>query len=129
MSAYKVDRSLLETHSTTEIRRILRDERDDYTPEAIKVLEQILEARGASYSSQAESVAGSASGLARRSLADTEGRLIGSPADASRVLDEVLKGVLAGSVEPQVGQAASSIVMAILRAMELEYLSESEEEA
>jgi hypothetical protein len=129
MNAYRVDRSLLEAHSTAEIRRILRDERDDYTPEAIKVFEEILEERGVSTGSHTEAAMVFTSGSANRSAADSEDRLIRSPADAIRVLDEVLQGVLRGSVEPPVGQAASGIVMAILRAMELEYVSETEEEA
>ncbi len=129
MGTYKVDRSMLEAHSSAEIRKILRDERDDYTPEAIKVLEEILAERGEEYSSHAAHAGLSPSGPVNRSFADNEDRLIRSPADASRVLDEILKGVLSGSMDPQVGKAASGIVMAILRAMELEYVSESEEEA
>ena len=128
MNAYKVDRSLLEAHSSAEIRRILRDERDDYTPEALKVFEEILEARGEALAGHDMTVTGAASGSVHQSYTDLEDRLIRSPADARRVLDDVLKGVLNGSVEPPVGQAASSLVMAILRAMELEYVSEVEEE-
>ena len=42
MATYEIDRKLLESKSTEEISKILRDERDDYTPEAIEILEQIL---------------------------------------------------------------------------------------
>ncbi len=129
MGVYKIDRSLLETHSSAEIRRILREERDDYTPEAIEAFEEILAARGEALASHAEKTELSPSGSLNRPFANPEDRLIRSPADASRVLDEILKGILSGSMEPQVGQAASGVVMAILRAMELEYVSETEEEA
>jgi hypothetical protein len=129
MGAYHIDRSLLEAHSSAEIRRILREERDDYTAEAIKVFEEILAERGEEPGNHAVTVGSPSSGVLNRTFADAEARLIRSPADASRVLDEILKGVLSGSMEPRVGQAASGIVMAILRAMELEYVSETEEEA
>lgn len=129
MNAYKVDRAMLEAHSSAEIRRILREERDDYTPEALKIFEEILQERGESLSSQAAVVTGVGSLEEKRAFFGPEESLVQSPADARRVLDEVLRGVLDGSVEPQVGQAVSSIVMAMLRAMELEYVSEVEEEA
>jgi hypothetical protein len=129
MNAYKVDRSLLEAHSSAEIRRILREERDDYTPEALKIFEEVLASRGETLTSHGAAVVNVASGSAGLSQLNLEDRLIGSPTDARRVLDGVLKGVLAGSVDPQMGQAVSSIVMTMLRAMELEYVSDAEEEA
>ena len=45
MAEFKVDRALLEVNSTEEILKILQEERDDYTPEAIKVFEEILQER------------------------------------------------------------------------------------
>jgi hypothetical protein len=129
MNAYKVDRSLLEAHSSAEIRRILREDRDDYTPEALKIFEEILASRGEGLTSQGASMVTTASQSVGPLHLDLQDRLIGSPTDARRVLDEVLKGVLAGSVEPQVGQAVSGIVMTMLRAMELEFVSDTEEEA
>jgi hypothetical protein len=127
MKSYKVDRSLLEAHSSADIRRILREERDDYTPEALKIFEEILESRGEALSAQAAAMA-NASAIAGHSEMHLEDSLIRSPADARRLLDDVLRAVLAGSMEPQVGQSVSSIVMTMLRAIEMEYLSEAEEE-
>jgi hypothetical protein len=43
---YNIDRSLLESKTTEEIMRILKKERDDYTPEAIELFEEILAQRG-----------------------------------------------------------------------------------
>ncbi len=45
MADFKVDRTLLEANSTEEIIRILQQERDDYTPEAIRIFEDILRER------------------------------------------------------------------------------------
>ena len=45
MAEFKVDRALLEANSTEEIVRILQEERDDYTPEAIRIFEEILQER------------------------------------------------------------------------------------
>ena len=51
MASYEIDRKLLESKSTEEISRILRKERDDYTPEAIEILEEILQSRAIESSS------------------------------------------------------------------------------
>ena len=61
MAEFKVDRALLEANSTEEIVKILQEERDDYTPEAIRIFEEILQerqgkeiSRGASQATTAE---------------------------------------------------------------------------
>ena len=46
MAEYKVDRALLESFSTEEIIKILNEEADDYTSDAIKIFKEILEIRG-----------------------------------------------------------------------------------
>ena len=46
MTDYGLDRSKLEDLSTEEIQKILKRERDDYTPEAIAIFEEILASRG-----------------------------------------------------------------------------------
>ena len=43
MAEFKVDRALLEAHLRKRYSKILQEERDDYTPEAIKVFEEILQ--------------------------------------------------------------------------------------
>jgi len=46
-----------------------------------------------------------------------------------RVLNDLLSGVLSGSIDPQVAQVAAGIVMGILRAKEQEFMTEPEEES
>jgi hypothetical protein len=145
---YKIDRSLLEAKSTEEILRILRTERDDYAPEAITIFEEILSQRGVSAKSglqQARSVKPDSAAPAqmrgydriRHSMMDqarpssekgAENVLINNPSDAVRLLNQLLDGVLNGTVDPKVAEVSTQLVMAILRAMEQEFMTESEEE-
>jgi hypothetical protein len=55
--------------------------------------------------------------------------VVNSPSDAVRVLNTLLSGVIDGTIEPQVGQVASNIVMNVLHAKEQEFMTESEEES
>jgi hypothetical protein len=127
MVSYEIDRKLLESKSTEEIKRILRNERDDYTPEALEILEEILQSRSADY---LPSEAGSPGAIGIRSEAYSIGRdLIQNPGDAVRELNHLLTAVLNGTMDPQMAQVASNIVMGILRAMEMEFMREPEEEA
>jgi hypothetical protein len=129
MGSYRVDRSLLESFSTEEIRRILKKERDDYTPEAVEILEEILASRGGGESSSAvvQAPRGRTPEGARQS--DPAGlQMIRNPSDAVRVLNDLLAGVLGGTVDPEVARAAAQIVLALLRALEQEYMTEPEEE-
>lgn len=127
MASYEIDRKLLESKSTEEISRILRKERDDYTPEAIKILEEILRSRG---SESLPSEAGSPGPTGIRSEAhQAGGNLVQTPGDAVRELNHLLAGVLTGTIDPQVAQVASNIVMGILRAMEMEFMQEPQEES
>jgi hypothetical protein len=126
MADYNVDRFLLEGKSTKEILRILREERDDYTPEALTILEEILEARGVgpdgSNSGEDVSHASAPAGGVHSS-----GRLqIMEPRDAVPVLNSLLNGVLSGNIDPQAGQVAANIVMVILQALEREFMTDSE---
>jgi hypothetical protein len=127
MASYEIDRKLLESKSTGEIKRILRKERDDYTPEALEILEEILQSRG---DDSLPSEAGGAGPRGIRAQAyQTGGDLIRTPGDAVRELNRLLTGVLNGTIDPQVAQVASNIVMGVLRAMEMQFMQEPEEEA
>lgn len=129
MSDYGIDRARLEEFSTEEIVRILREERDDYTPEGLSVFREILAKRG--YADDGSSLA-SAQLVSPGSGARTKGVAgegVRSPTDAIRVLNGVLVGVLDGSVEPQVAQAATSVVLGILHALEQEFMTGSREES
>jgi hypothetical protein len=128
MANFKVDKALLEANSTEEIVRILQQERDDYTPEAIKIFEEILHERRDSEVIREESEAPVVNSDRPFAVPRPSGEiLIRKPADAVRILNDILSGVLDGSTDPQVAQVASSIVMGILHAMEQEFMSEGEE--
>jgi hypothetical protein len=127
MGSYEIDRNLLASKSTEEILRILKEERDDYTPEAIRIFEKILEARGAhQMSSGSESDAAKSAGLRNP---DSGQVMVSSAADAIQVLNDLLGRVLNGTLEPRTGEVASNIVLAILRAIEQDLMTESEEES
>lgn len=127
MSDYRVDRSLLDGKSTDEIMRILRDERDDYTDEAIEILEEILRSRGIADSEVIliESAAESRTALKNKVTGNID---IKSPKDAVKVLNQILNRLLDGSMEPEVGQACVNTILAILKSLEQEFMSESGEE-
>jgi hypothetical protein len=125
MATYEIDRKLLESKSTEEISRILKNERDDYTPEAIEILEQILKSRDkeSSYSSTSDIQPGGV----RVETYQTARDPVRTPGDAVRELNHLLAGVMNGTMDPQVAHVASNIVMGILRAMEMEFMHEPEE--
>jgi hypothetical protein len=128
MADFKVDRALLDANSTEEIIRILQQERDDYTPEAIKIFEDILqERRGSEESHQASQATVAKTGSPLQIFEPSGQVLIHKPGDGVRILNDLLSGVLNGSLDPQVAQVASGIVMGILRAMEQEFMIEGEE--
>ncbi len=127
MGTYQIDRNLLASKSTEEILRILREEREDYTPEAIRVFENILEARGVQ---RTEPKGGSDQAKSDTwRVPGTEEVLISSPADAIKVLNDLLSRVLNGTVEPEKAQVATNIVLGILRAIEQDLITESEEDS
>lgn len=128
MAGYKVDRALLESFSTEEIRRILKEEFDDYTPEAIEVFRDILEERGAQDAQAAVQSEPRGQTMAPGKAARPD-MVVNSAPDAVRVLNVLLRGVMDGSVDPQVAHAATNIVMGILRAKEQEFMTEPEEES
>jgi hypothetical protein len=125
MATYEIDRKLLESKSTEEISKILGSERDDYTPEAIEILEQILKSRTMESSS---SGTGDIQPAGVR-VAGYQNPIdpVRTPGDAVRELNYLLAGVMNGTMDPQVAQVASNIVMGILRAMEMEFMHEPEE--
>jgi hypothetical protein len=120
MSDYKIDREVLEQNSTEEIKRILRYERDDYTPEAIEIFEDILEQRGID-KNQISGRGPAGGGFDSRS-GPVSDPTVTNTADAIRVLNEILADTLNGRIEPEVATAASNTVMVILRALEQELL-------
>lgn len=127
---YNVDRAVLEAESTENIIRILAEERDDYTPEALEIFEDILKARGVSKESRSAARPTWLSQNAQRRLShEADDLLIRNPSDAVEVLNNLLKEVINGSLDPQVGQTAANMVMAILRAMEQEFMTEPQEES
>ncbi len=145
---YKIDRSLLEAKPTEEILRILRTERDDYAPEAIEIFNDILSQRGVSMKGGVSQVASAQTDSSdpahtrgydriRNSMMDqartssekgAENVLINNPSDAVRMLNQLLDGVLNGTIDPKVAEVSTQLIMAILRAMEQEFMTESEEE-
>jgi hypothetical protein len=128
MAEFKVDRALLEANSTEEIVKILQEERDDYTPDAIRIFEEILQERqGKAISRGASQVTTEKSNTPFPVFQATGEVLIQKPGDAVRILNDLLSGVLNGSTDPQVAQVAAGIVMGILRAMEQEFMIEGEE--
>jgi hypothetical protein len=127
---YNVDRAKLEAESTENILRILAEERDDYTPEALEIFENIIKARGVSKESGPEASPSWLTQNAQRRLShEADDLLIKNPSDAVVVLNNLLQEVLNGSLDAQVGQTAANMVMAILRAMEQEFMTESQEES
>jgi hypothetical protein len=129
MADYRVDRSLLESYSTEEIQRILREEYDDYTPEAIHVFRAILEERGAQDGPSAAASPAPQQRSEAPAMTIRGDMTVNSAQDAVRVLNGLLEGVLNGSVDPQVAHVATGIVMGILRAREQEFMTEPEEDA
>lgn len=127
MSDVTIDREMLESFSTSEIRRILREDYDDYTPEAIDIFKDILESRGdADIPPVAISTPGS--GLAQKK----EDRFTGSceiynPRDAINFLNSLLSGVMNDTIAPEKAAVGVEIVLAILKANEAALMTESEE--
>lgn len=128
MAAYTVDREHLDSFSTEEIQRILKEELDDYTPEAIEIFHDILQERGV-HSAMAASRP--TAPVQTAAFSDTEGAdmLVNTPQDAVRVLNNLLVQLLNGKLDPQVAHVAGGIVMEILRAKEQEFMTEPEEES
>jgi hypothetical protein len=128
MVDYNIDRAMLESKSTEEILQILRKERDDYTPEAIEAFEEILAQRGAQVSQSVNPTPGTSSIRPAPSLHPSGDVLIRNPSDAVTVLNNLLSGVLNGSIDPKVAEVSTNLVMAILRSMEQEYMTGAEED-
>ncbi len=132
MTEYKVDRSLLEKNSTVEILRILKEEREDYTPEALAVFEEILEQRGVApehMNSSLQQEVGpptnpSLKTASNRPPVNYSGVYIKSPGDAVRVLNDVLNMTLNNKIDSQTATASANIIMTMLRAMEQEFMVE-----
>lgn len=127
MSSFEIDREMLESYSTSEIKRILREDYDDYTPEAIEIFKDILEARGDDSVKHgvAPSPQVSASGRVdqfRHSLP------VNNPADAIDFLNDLLSGVLNGTIDTAKAQVSVEIVSVLLKAHEASLMMESDGE-
>lgn len=128
MSLYTVDRFKLEAKSTEEILRILKEEKDDYTPEALRIFEEILEDRGVDRRGSARtSVAGKSQSAPAFESGDSPAAWINSPADAASLLNDLLDRVLKGTLDPATAQVAANMVMMILQALEQDFMREPEE--
>ncbi len=129
MGLYTVDRFKLEAKSTEEIVRILREERDDYTAEALSIFEEILEARGVDRRGSART-SGAGKGQTAPSFGsgDSPAASINSPIDAVGVLNDLLDRVLKGALDPATAQVAANMVMMILQALEQDFLRGEPEE-
>jgi hypothetical protein len=95
--------------TTQEIKGILKYSRDDYTAEAITILEEILRTRESA--SEQDPLSGDAS---------DERLVIASAADAVTMLNRILKDLLDGTIEPERARAAAAVTTALLQAMEYE---------
>ncbi|MBI4966137.1 MAG: hypothetical protein HY913_22850 [Desulfomonile tiedjei] len=126
---HSVDRERLESYPTEEILRILKEEKDDYTPEAIECFAEILESRGVRGQAQSNPQPRAGSGMSRETGHVQEGLLVNDAGDAVRMLNNLLSGVIDRTVDPQVAQVAANIVMGILRAREQEFMTEPQEES
>ncbi len=128
MRGYSIDRERLEALSSEEILRILKEERDDYTPEALHIFEDILKSRGIALGRD-ERVRPTPSSITDIVSNQTSSDfLIQNPRDGVILLNKLLKGLLDGTMEPQVVQIGAQVISSILRAMEQDFLSGSEEE-
>lgn len=127
MPNFEIDREMLESFSSSEIKRILREDYEDYTPEAIEIFKDILEARGDD--DQAVFSASTPTGISgEASQKYAAGSLpINSPRDAINFLNGLLSGVMNDRIDLVKAGVSVNIVMAILKAHESALLTESDE--
>lgn len=122
MADYSVNRAVLEEKSTEEILEILKHERDDYTPEAIEIFEDILAKRGHTKGASARRAGTMTQGETQ--MEDLDSFQVNNPQDAIVVLNYLLQGVMDGSIDLQKAQVASNLVLALLGALEREFMSD-----
>ena len=128
MSNFSIDREMLESYSTSEIKRILREDYDDYTSEAIEIFKDILESRGEEGPSNFMAVPRNTDMNQAPQDHFKEGLFIRNPSDVINFLNDLLSGVMNGTVKPSKAGVSVEIVMAILKAQEAAFLTEGEEE-
>ncbi len=129
MSGVEIDREMLESFSSSEIKRILREDYDDYTPEALEIFRDILEARGddGQAPSFVSSAATTASGQAQKNYV-SQNLPIYNPKDAVNFLNDLLEGVMSDRIDNAKAGVSVTIVMAILKAHEAAMMMESDED-
>jgi hypothetical protein len=124
MPDFIVDRELLEQNSTMDILRILKSEREDYTPEAIEIFEDILRQRGVALE-HVNSHISTPGPPPPGPMSTYRSTAVKNPADALRVLNNVLDMMFTKKIDHQAATAAANVVMTMLRAMEQEYMQDS----
>lgn len=129
MPGYTIDRSRLESLPTEEIERILREESDDYTPEALSIFKEILKARGVDSRQASNDRHPAPPKIDVSSIALSSVLPIRTPSDGVLVLNKLLMGLFDGTMEPRVVEIGVQVVNSILRAMEQDFLAGSEEES
>ncbi len=128
MSTVEIDREMLETFSSSEIKRILREEYDDYTEEALEIFRDILEARGDDYRTRSsDPVPAAITGEPPRN--NFAGSLpINNPEDAVEFLNYLLSGVMNDTIDHAKADVGARIVLALLKAQEAALMTQNDEE-
>ena len=128
MSTVEIDREMLETFSTSEIKRILREEYDDYTEEALEIFRDILEARGDEGPTRSsEAITAGMTGQPQKS--HFSGNLpINNPVDAVEFLNDLLSGVMNDRIDHAKADVSVKIVLAVLKAHEAALMMHGDED-
>lgn len=128
MSTVEIDREMLETFSTSEIKRILREEYDDYTEEALEIFRDILEARGDEGRTRVSEAI--PAGIKDQSLKNhfTSTLPINNPVEAVEFLNDLLSGVMNDRIDHAKADVGVKIVLALLKAHEAALMMHSDED-
>ena len=128
MSTVEIDREMLETFSSSEIKRILREEYDDYTEEALEIFRDILEARGDDYRTRSSDSAPAAiKGEPQRN--HFAGSLpINNPEGAVEFLNDLLSGVMNNEIDFAKADVSVKIALALLKAQEAALMTQGDED-
>ena len=128
MSTVEIDREMLETFSSSEIKRILREEYDDYTEEALEIFRDILEARGDDYRTRSsDSVPPGIKGEPQRNHF-TGSLPINNPQDAVEFLNDLLSGVMNNEIDFAKADVSVKIALALLKAQEAALMTQGDED-
>lgn len=128
MATVEIDREMLETFSSSEIKRILREEYDDYTEEALEIFRDILEARGDDYRTRSSDSAPAAIKGEPQRNHFTGSLPINNPQDAVEFLNDLLSGVMNDRIDHAKADVGVKIVLALLKAHEAALMMHSDED-